>query len=56
MEWLVVLAALACPIGMLAMGAMAWVMAKRMDGGKGHERASDPAESEVRERALTPST
>ncbi len=29
MEWLLPLAALACPIGMLAMGAVAWVVGKR---------------------------
>ena len=29
MEWFVVLAALACPIGLLAMGAIAWAVGKR---------------------------
>ena len=29
MEWLVVLAVLACPLAMLAMGAIAWAVGKR---------------------------
>ncbi len=56
MEWVVVLAALACPIGMLAMGAMAWMMGKRMHGGAEQERARQPDNAEGRERALTRST
>lgn len=40
MEWLVLVAALACPLGMLAMGAIAWAVGKRA----GHRSSSDEAD------------
>jgi hypothetical protein len=40
MEWLIVVAALACPLGMLAMGAIAWAVGKRT-GTKPDRAATD---------------
>jgi hypothetical protein len=55
MEWLLVLAALACPIGMLAMGAIAWMIGKRTGQEPGREETADSAsKGPGREGLLTP--
>lgn len=55
MEWVLVLAALACPIGMLAMGAVAWVVGKRAGRSAEDEREAAAAnERPARQSALTP--
>lgn len=55
MEWVLVLAVLACPIGMLAMGAIAWMIGKRAahDSERAHDAHSENA-SAAREASLTP--
>ena len=42
MEWLVVLAVLACSLGMLAMGAIAWAVGKRTARGSETTEAAKP--------------
>jgi hypothetical protein len=55
MEWVVVLAALACPIGMLAMGAIAWVVAKRAGRSSDATDAAKPGpDGSPRESAVSP--
>jgi hypothetical protein len=51
MEWLIVVAALACPIGMLAMGALAWAVGKRAGRSNGAEGSAMAPNSAPREGA-----
>jgi hypothetical protein len=53
MEWLVVLAALACPIGMLAMGAIAWAVGKRAGRSSNADEPASSAADSPRESAVS---
>jgi hypothetical protein len=52
MEWLVVLAALACPLGMLAMGAIAWVVGKRVGTEPDQAATESAGDATVHESAV----
>ncbi len=54
MEWLLVLAALACPIGMLAMGAIAWAFGKRAGRAPNDAKARSGSDGAAQEGALAP--
>jgi hypothetical protein len=52
MEWLGVLAVLACPLGMLAMGAIAWAVGKRAGDEPDRAATESPGDAAVPEGAV----
>lgn len=53
MEWLLVVVALACPLGMLAMGAIAWAIGKRAGPGSHDADPRSDSAGTAREGALS---
>jgi hypothetical protein len=54
MEWLVVLAALACPLMMLGAGAVAWVVGKRARAAPDRAEIESAGDATVRRSAVKP--